>query len=554
MVFSLPLFGDATIHGSITKQIFNKGVLEAAILYPPFYNTFQCILYSIFDEKGMNFIIIIGLLLIPMSTFLLAKEITGEAIIGFLSMIIVLSSPKLIFYSARMYMEIFLSGFFVFTIFLLMRFLKTRSTKNLILLTLFVSVTASIKQQGLFILFPSILLFLSFDFISYINKAKEKTVPKQFMKKITIFLFLFMVLTAPTYLALFHSTGKIMSGNEDFEVIKLTNQIGQKISGYQEQKEDIEFNSKYGKRLQDIQNETHLIGATRAESRHIYATDMITSLDKSIKVHGLYLEDYAGGHTSKELANAINTLMFFGILLFILNTIFHNKVLNFRSKPVQKEFLIFLLIFLVNNYLLFARNNDQMRYHFFIAILFSIFTAISIYFIWQHVIGRQKLNKPLKIISISLIILLLLIPLVTLSYQDSEFNKRWDHSQIYSPSKGGVASIEEVGVWINNNSNENDLIWQISGNELEYYSGRRVKSDYRYYFLNESELEHIFDDGKIRFIVIFDSQIVPDDKWTHYGWVPKSFEDKIKNIYPMIYRSSYGDITVYNVDVSKHRS
>ena len=547
MIFSLPLFGDATIHGSVTKEILSKGISQTVTTYPPLYNIFQSVLCSIFGDKGMNLIVVLGLILILTSVFLLAKEITGKAAIGFLSMIIVSASPKLIFYSARMYMEILLAGFFIFTIFLLMRFVKTKSSESLILLAIFTAITASIKQQGLFILFPSILFFLLLYLMMNNKRYKKKIVTIQSIKHIAIFLLIFIILVSPIYLALFHSAGRIMPGNEDYKVIKLTNQIGQKISGYQEPIKNIEFDAKYAQRLEDIRNEIHSIGSTRAESRHIFAIDVITSLDKSTKVHGLYLEKFADGFTSKGLASVMNTLMFFGLILFILNIISKNKILKFGNEPIQKHFLIFLLIFLINNYILFARNNDQMRYHLFIAILFSIFSAIGIYFISRNVIGRLNVNKSLKLVSIPLIFIILFTQLLTITALDSEFNKRWGSSQIYSPSKGGIASIQEVGGWINNHTNEDDLIWQVSGNELAYYSGRKVAGTYLYYSLNESELSDIFVDQGVSYIVIFDSQIVPDDKWTHFGWVPRSFENRIKKLYPVAYTSSYNDIEVYEV-------
>ena len=78
MIFSLPLFGDATTHGFITKKIIDNGVLNVKSSYPPFYNIFQGILFSFFGEKGMNSIVFLGVLLIVISIFLLVKELTDK--------------------------------------------------------------------------------------------------------------------------------------------------------------------------------------------------------------------------------------------------------------------------------------------------------------------------------------------------------------------------------------------------------------------------------------------------------------------------------------------
>ena len=262
-ILSLSLFGDATIHGSITKQILNHSISDSKFTYPPLYNILQGLLFLLFGEKGMNLIVLLGLILISISIFLLAKEITGKTFIGFLSIIIVLSSPKLIFYSSRMYMEILLSGFFIYSIYLLMRFVKTKSIKDLILLTFFIVITSSIKQQGLFILFPSILLFLFIFFLVERQRLREKKVILDSLKKVGIFLMIFIILISPIYLALFHSVGRIIPGNEDYKVIKITNQIGQKITAlvnnthmlHDTKVEDIELGNKL---VKEIANELNI--------------------------------------------------------------------------------------------------------------------------------------------------------------------------------------------------------------------------------------------------------------------------------------------------------
>lgn len=549
MIFSLPLFGDAATHGSMTKNFLNKGLLNTKLTYPPLYIILQAVLFSLFGEKGMNSIVFLGILLIAVSIFLLIKELTDKTLIALLSTMIVLASPKIIFYSARMYMEILISGFFVFTIFLLVRFVKTKSTKNLILLAIFTAITASIKQQGLFILFPSILLFLCcFFIISKKKKDKEKIQNRLSIKHIVIYFFIFLLLIFPAYFVLFHNHGRILGGLEKFKIINLINHIGRKISGYKKPVENIEFNEKWGQRLKEIRKKYYSIGVTRAESRHIWPLDPLTSWNGFIRTNGLYLENFWGGTTSKGLANFMNFLMFFGLILFVLNIIFKNKILKFKNRHLQIYFLIFLLIFLAINYTLFFRTTDQMRYHLFIPIIFSVFPAIGIYFLISIFILRNNFSiYYIRIISIFLIFILLLTPLIILTYEDSTFNKRWYRSQIYSSSKGGIASIQEAGKWLNNHTNENDLIWQTCGSELLYYSERKVTGDFCFYFLNESELREIFKDQNVKYIVIFDSQIVLDEEWENLCWVPKSFAEKIGKIYPEVYRTSFNDIRIYKV-------
>ncbi len=548
MIFSLPLFGDATIHGTITKNLLNKGLLNTQLTYPPLYNILQAVLFLLFGEKGMNSIVFLGVLLIAVSVFLLVKELTDKTLIASLSTIIVLASPKIIFYSARMYMEILISGFFIFTIFLLVRFVKTKSAKNLILLTIFTAISASIKQQGLFILFPSIFLFLCcFFIIDKKKKDKEKIQNKLSIKHIVIYFFIFLLLISPAYFVLFHNYGKIVGGLKGFKIINLINQIGQKITGYRQPVENIEFNEKWGQKLKEIRKEYYSKGVTRAEARHIWPLDPLTSWNGFIKTNGLYLENFWGGTTSKGLANFMNFLMLFSLILFVLNIIFKNKILKFKDKDLQVYFLIFLLIFLAINYILFLRTTDQMRYHLFIPIIFSVFPAIGIYSLISLFILRNNFSIYIKIISIFLILALLLTPLIILTYKDTTFNKRWDKSQIYTASVGGIASIQEAGKWLNNHTNEIDLIWQTCNNELAYYSERKATGNFCFYFLNESELREIFKDQNVKYIVIFDSQIVSDKNWKNLCWVPESFVEKIREIYPEVYKTSVNDIRIYKV-------
>jgi len=497
----------------------------------------------------MNSIIFLGVFLIAFSVFLLFKELTDRTSIALLSVIIVLASPKVIFYSSRLYMEILLSGLFVFTIFFLVRFVKTKSAKNLTLLAIFTAITASIKQQGLFILFPSILLFLfCFFIIDKRRRDKEKIQNKLSIKHIVIYFLIFLLSISPAYFVLFHNYGRITESSlEDFKIINLINRIGREISGYKKPVENIEFNEKWSQRLKEIRKEYYSTGVTRAEARHIYPLDPLTSWNGFIKTNSLYLENFRGGPPTKGLANLINFLMLSGLILFVLNIIFKNKILKFKYRDLQIYFLIFLLIFLVINYILFLRSSDQMRYHLFIPIIFSVFPAIGIYSLISLFILRNNFSIYIRIIGIFLILVILITPLIIFAYEDATSQKGWYKSQLYRESIGGIASVQEAGNWLNNHTNENDLIWQTCGSELLYYSERNVTGDFCFYFLNESELREIFKDQNIKYIVIFDSQIVLDEKWENLCWMPESFAEKIRKIYPEVYKTSFNDIRIYKV-------
>jgi len=549
MIFSLPLFGDATMHGKTTKDILQKGVLNVSSPLPLTYCIFQGILFSIFGEKGMNSIVFLGVLLIAFSVFLMTRELINKNSIALFVTIITLTSPKIIFYSARMYMEILISGFFIFTVFFLIKFIKKKEDKTLFFLAFFTSITASLKQQGLFILFPSILFFLSLLLvINFIKKFKKTNDfdSKLLLKQIILFFFVFILLTFPSYFVLFHNRGKILKEEESFRVIKVINRIGQKIASYEEPKEEFEFNKKWEFRIKSIARQYYFQAVTRAEKRHIWPWEPFTSWKKFVKANGLYLEKFWGGSTKKELANFINYLMVFGFILFVLNIIFRDKILKLENKNLQFYFLVFLLIFLTINYFLFLKNTDQMRYHLFVPILLSIFSGIGGFFFYQSILGKIRI-KYLKLFFLFLIVILFMYSLIALLYKDTKWNKRWYRAQLYGPSKGGIASVREAGKWLKEHTKDYESVWQNCGNELAYYSERNVHGAPWYYFLEEFELRKIFKDRGDKYIVIFDSQVVPDEKWTNYCWVPESFVKKIQKIYPLVFQTSFGDIKVYKV-------
>jgi hypothetical protein len=51
----------------------------------------------------------------------------------------------------------------------------------------------------------------------------------------------------------------------------------------------------------------------------------------------------------------------------------------------------------------------------------------------------------------------------------------------------------------------------------------------------------------VKYIVIPDSAVVEDERWNHILWVPVSFVDKLRELYPLAYRGSFDDISVFEV-------
>jgi len=532
-IMSLPLFGDATIHGANALDVLNGGWSVLSSDYPSFYSYLMAILYSVINEKGFNLVPYLGFLFLLLSSFLLIRQMTKNYYLGLLAIILVGASPKIIYYSARMYQEILLSGLIIFCIYLFFKYLENKGRNTLFLLSLFVGVTLSTKQQGLFILYPSIVLFFIFIFlrkrISIIDLSMIIAIP--FLIGITF------------YGVLFHTIGIITPGSGEFGVVNLVNTVGQKIFFYNEKHNTSLYGMNLNNhdlastanssdpleiKLQQIEDKYNKVAFTRGESRHIWPTDVFTNFDKFNQANSLYV-DVQG----IKLENPyLLYLSFFSIIAGFIYCIYKYKR--------YCDLLLFTIIFLPINYILFIRNSDQQRYQLFIPIFVLIYICIFFKFLWK----RIYINRYLNILSIILAIILLFIPL--LSYRILA-NTRWGGSQMYSPSVGGITSVREVGNWFKDNTSQNILIGQECGNELHYYSQRNVSGDWRIYFLNSNDLRTYLTRTNISYYVIYVSQLTDDNDWKATCWVPKSFYKRMDSNFSKAYITKDKDIIIYKI-------
>ncbi len=528
LINSLLLFGDATMHANTTKDFIENGLMQTDFSFPPMYNFIQAFLFRIFGEPGLNFIVFLGVFIISVGVYLFSFELSNDLRVAFFSSLLVLASPKVVYYSSRMYMEVFLSGLFVFTFWMLIKYLKQRNLKNLLLLAILTAFSALTKQQGLFILFPSILLFLSISSL----------VKKEF-SKIIFFVLIFTLFTLPGYYFVFKSQGKIIPGNEDYKLIALVNNAGRSLTRYEEENAstiDIYLQKKINSDWSQYLKRASIL----AESRHIWPLDPLTSWDSFKKANSLYVSDFFSSYINEQLANMISLTIIFGIALFLIKIKQSEK--NYDKLIYKKEYLFFLLIFVLNNYFLFQRNNDQMRYHLFLPIVLVYFSSMFIIYL------LNKFEKNNFRTTIKILFYVLFFLKATNSVQASVIkNSYWNKTQIYRPSKGGIYSVIEVGNWLKSNSNSEEKIWQSCGNELEYYSRRNVGGLKSIYFSDNQTIDNYLTQSNYKFLVIFDSQVVNDKEWKHFCWIPESFVDKINVLYDIVYISSYTDIKVYKV-------
>jgi hypothetical protein len=539
-VMYIPLFGDATIHGIYAKEILEGGWKLLTSEYPSLYYFLMDVVFIFYGEIGYNLVIILGLILLFVSTFLFIRQQSNSFYLAMIAVIAVGSSPKIIFYSARMYQEILITGLFVFSFFLLFKYLKYCKTTDLLLLAVFIGIVSSLKQQGLLILYSSITILF------FINTL----IKKESLAHLLIITLVPILISIPFYGVLYHNNGEILPGGEEFRLIKYINTIGRSVFQFNDVEgkfvnsnlnmtDDIEkaydlnnsesrLSSKLNIELDKIEKEHRELGFRRAENRHIWPTEVFTDFEKFNNINNLFTNSQG----LKFKPEHVMVISFITLLCGLIITISKYKKYG--------TFLLYSIIFLVINYLLFARNTDQQRYHLFIPIYLLSFNSIFL----KEVLPNFRNKRYISILSFCILII---ISLITQLVTRTELNKNWISSQIYSSSKGGIVSVKDIGEWLNSKTDRNTLIGQTCGNETQYYSNRKVLGDWRVYFLNDKSLRYYFYQNNISYYVIYKSQIVDDKNWEIVCWVPRKFYSMMENNFKKTYISKANDIYIYEI-------
>jgi len=541
----LPLFWDATIHWQHARIIMEQWWQFVEADYPPLYYYIVNILSIFFWEKAYNLLVYISTLLIIIYSYLLTIKISNKKQIWILIMIIVWFSSKLIFYSARLYQEIFITTLFLISFYYLYIIIKKHNQKIFYLLIFIIGVTLSVKQQWLFILYPSILIFY------FILLFFKKTTLKNFV----MILLIPLIIWVWAYWVLFHNKWMIIIWNEDFKVLNIVNYFWQTIFNYNWKKynlktlddainysekidnnklnKNIQSGNQINQKLEEIKNKQYSKWTQRAEKRHITFFDIFKDYDKFNWANSLYSFSYW-----YKWYNWIYNLLFIFLIWWLL--IFFIK--HFKKDKTNFYLLTYLVIFLSINYYLFQRNTDQSRYHLFIPFYILIFI---IYFL-DFILKKQKL--------VYLIITITLISLISTSiifFEKNRWAVRW---QIYAPSKWWIYSIIETWKWMSNNLPKNIEYFQMCWNELSYYAHRKNIWDWRIYFLNNKDIINYFNTNNLQYFVLFNSQLVNDSQWNGLCKIPKSFTEKLHLNFTPIFISNKKDITVYKLNTNNEKN
>lgn len=499
-LLGISLYWDATIHGLHAKKLIYEWWAMSDAAYPIFYYYISAYLFLIFWESGFNLQVFAGVFLILVYSYLIFFRTSRKFSLSCIWLIIIWLSPKLIFYSYRLYQEIFMTWYAVLIFYYYLRFSKKNSKWTMLILSLFLGFILALKQQWLFIFYMTFFVYASIRFFykkfSINNLLKITIIP--------------LVIGFPFYGILFHTKWFIVPWNEDFLVIKIINTIGKKVFFFQQKNEYVDprdFCDIYDCKFM------YLWQAQWTDRQQTFFKTF-TTYKSFNNIHSIFWSD----------KNSSPHIYFIYLFIWIIFLFLKRSYIS-----------LFVVLFLFFNYILFQRNFDQARYHLFIPFVISFLFLASF-----GKMSRRNLNIQLFIFFIIFWVLWAVISV-----------KQWIYSsraaQIYSSSKGWIDSIMEAWLWLQNNTPRNVKIFHVSGNELAYYSERLIMSDWYIYQYPSTQIDSYFKENNYDLIVIFQSQIVLDRNWQNMSKIPESFLVKIKEMYPLIYTTTKGDIYIFSV-------
>jgi len=515
----LPVLGEGAQHAYIVKEIANKQSLdiETKVYYPMFYHIFGAVVYSLFGITGVKIIAPFMMTLSGLIVYLIAKELTKSEFVALLSIPLIAFSPKIIRYGAQILMEPFLVFFICAAFYSLMFFYKKQNGEGLIVSALLVAMAISAKQQGLF-------LFIAAPLFLIVNKVE--------LKKILLFIILILLFAAGPYLFLVSSTGGLVKPDRSYLLhIQENPDLISRIIYVNNWNLIPEWSKKLEKESGGY--ELYKKGTIRFVANKFTLKDMLNK-NNLVYINSLYPAPLFGYVKENLRTNVLEVLFLIGILITVIYSL---------KDPKWRGVLIVVLI----SWFFMFFSWGTLKHFLYLPVFLSFIYFLPI----QLIIKRIKSNNSGVSSACALIFLLFIIVVALIPYslgiKAQYYTKGLEKTQCYSRSKGGIASIEEVGLWIQRHSKESDKIFGTSEFEWVYYTNRKSSFDYRIYFLPKERIDYWLKFWGTRFVIIRQNQIIPDEKWDHWEYYPESFVKKIEEMYPLVYKSSYEDIMVYEV-------
>jgi hypothetical protein len=523
VLFQLPIFGDAANHARISREFLEGHFLTTASPYPPFYNLVTAAGMAVAGEQGFIAVTVISIVALGVAVYFFAAEVTGSPGVGLVSALIAYLSPKTPFYGGRLYMEVFLSVFFVLALVFLHRYLRTRHVRDIALCALACALAAVTKQQGLILLAAPVGVFLLCE--ELVIWARQRRLPR--FLSLRVYLPIVALFVVPALLWQVRNTGEFLPQSD---YTAWANNLARSITGFRS--EIPAWQQEWDQYLDQsfIDGGYLKTGSISAESRHVWPLEAVTTAEGFFSVNAPFWRHVARTRPLLPEAEieALSVLFVGGLLIWLVT-----------HRP--RQFSLFLAFFLLLNYATFVRNNDQWRYHLFIPYILAFAVPFGVYFL------ATKLSKSLgHVVVICLALFLILYSTRYLPTRTEAALGYWG-GQAYAPSKGGMRSVMDAGAFLKANLPENANFFAVPDTEFAYYVNRPAIYDYRLFFLPQSDLAQVFQDMGVSFIVIPDSAVLADEKWNHLGKAPQSFVAKVSKLYPLAYTTKAGDIKIYEV-------
>lgn len=520
----LPVLGDGAIHAYITKEIATEGTLaiDADVYYPLFYHVSGAIAYLFMGISGLKLLSPLMMTLSGLVVYLIAKEMTKSEIIGLSSIFLIALSPIVLRNGAEIIMEPFVVFFVLLAIYAALLFYKEQNLKTAIFAVFITAIAISTKQQALFLILVLPIFFLA----SKIN-----------VKIILLFLVLVVLIASGPYIHLW-SSGYGLIPLYDSEIIHLreSDSILDKIK-LKFARQDI---PEWSVQLEQESNayETYTQDTNIHALRYNQIWDM-TNLIIFAQSNSLYPYDSVDYCLQNSRFLCFTGFIFLQILLFlgfIFSLAYSKRNSKWRVVPI-----------IVATSWLFSLGGGYniTRYLLYLAVFLAFIYLLPVKFIYRKL---SKMKRP-KIITLCLAILgfISLFYLIQAQIGEQKYVTDLETKQCYTPSEGGIPSIEEVGLWINKHTEEADKIFGTSSEEWRYYSDRECLWEYRIYFLPIDRVDYYMKLWDIKYVMVRQNQLLKDRDWDHVEFYPQSFYNNIKENYSLVYTSSYDDIEVYEV-------
>jgi hypothetical protein len=517
------VFGDAAEHARIAQSIAEDGAWDVQTRYPLLYHALAAPFIALSADDGLQAFTVLSLLFLGAGVFLLARQLTGSAACGLAAAAMSLMAPVTVFYAGRMYMEIFLSAMFVWSAFTLARYFERPTAGRLVLCAIACALTAATKQQGL-------LLVAS---VGAVLAARAVTSPRLWTLPIdrtrvvhfVAFAGITAMIAAPAYLAPMRSAGGILPETEYTGWVNATARaatgIDRPVAGWEERWSDrleASFEENGGER-----------GFRLAERRHVWPWDVFTTQRGFWGIHTLYWGPSEALRYPPYVTLPVLALFTAGIACWAWQQ---------RRSP----FTAFLALFLLANYATFLRNNDQARYHVYIAFMLAFAVPFAVLALSRALRGRRALTGA----GFAALAALLAVAAVRDLPSRLDTVEASPGLQAYAPSEGGMASVQDAGAWLDAHLAEDETFFAVPANEYSYYSDRRGVFVYSAYFLRDIELIALIDDIGARYVVVADSAVQPDSRWNNVVKMPASFANRVRRLYARVYTTPAGDISIFD--------